>query len=79
LPRNFGWKQHLLADHSFADLNRLRLSVENAPDNRNPEHVAGKSIYIYTKSARRKLDALAWAVTTKLNLKRAQDAASVAA
>lgn len=76
LPRTFGWKQHLLSEHSFADLERLRLSIVNDPACANPDK---KSIYLYSKSARRKLDALGWAVTTKLNEKRAHADASVPA
>lgn len=70
IPRNYGWRAHLLADHSFTDLELLRQIVMRDPKSANPEHAAGKSIFLYTKSARRKLDALAWAVTTKLNAQR---------
>jgi hypothetical protein len=69
--RNFGWDAPKLSDLSLDELNELRLSVTNDPASRNPDHLAGKSIYIHSKSARRKLDALAWAVTIKLNEKRA--------
>lgn len=61
-PRNFGWKAWKLADLSFAELNELRESVTNDPANRNPPG----SFWLYTPKARKKLDALAWAVTYKL-------------
>lgn len=71
--RNFSWDAPKLSGLSFDELNELRLSVTNDPASRNPEHLAGKSLYIHNKAARRKLDALAWAVTIKLNEKRKQD------
>jgi hypothetical protein len=67
----FGWKAPQLSDLSFEDLNTLREQVTSDPANHNPAHASGKSIRIYTRSAERKLDALAWAVTYKLNVKRA--------
>lgn len=71
LPKTFGWKAYKLSDHSFDDLQRLRRSVEDDPASANPDHANGRSIYLYTKSARRKVDALAWAVTIKLQENRA--------
>lgn len=60
-----GWCPVKLSDaYSFDQLNALRLEVEAA--GANPEHAAGRSINLYTPAARRKLDALAWAVTHKL-------------
>lgn len=64
----FGWQAWRLSDHSFEDLNALRLIVES--EGANPAHAAGNSIYLYTPEARRKLDALAWAVSVKLKEKR---------
>lgn len=66
----FGWNQAKLADHSFEDLNALRLAVQNDPSSANPQHAKGASIFLHTPAARRKLDAIAWAVTTKLAEKR---------
>ena len=63
LPRTFGWKAHKLSEHSYDDLNALRLSVENDPNSANPDK---SSIYLYNRGARKKLDALAWAITIKL-------------
>lgn len=62
LPRTFGWKAWKMADLSFADLEQLRQAVQNDPKNQNPPG----SFYLYTPPARKKLDALAWAVTHKL-------------
>lgn len=67
----FGWQSHRLADLSSEALNELREAVENDPASANPARAAGKSIYLYTPAARRKLKALAWAVTHKLREKKA--------
>lgn len=67
----FGWDFTKLSAHSFEDLNALRLAVQADPASANPAHASGRSIFLYTAAARRKLDALAWAVTTKLAEKRA--------
>lgn len=61
----FGWQAPKLADLSFEQINELRLAVVADPASANPAHKAGKSIYLYTKSAMKKLDALAWAVFYK--------------
>lgn len=66
-PHTFGWKAWKLADLSFAELNELREGVQNDPKNQNPPG----SFYLYTPAARRKLDALAWAVTHKLRERKA--------
>jgi hypothetical protein len=66
LPRNFGWDRVRLSEHSLDDLARLRRSVEDDPASANPDHAAGRSVFLYTPAARRKLDALAWAVTHRL-------------
>jgi hypothetical protein len=60
----FGWDRVKLAEHSLEQLGELRRVVEAA--GKSPAHAAGKSIRIYTKSAEAKLDALAWAITHKL-------------
>ncbi len=44
----------------------MRDAVTSDPKNANPEHAAGRSIYLYTPAARKRLDELAWAVTYKL-------------
>ncbi|MBO9710533.1 MAG: hypothetical protein J7521_20220 [Caulobacter sp.] len=67
----FGWNQAKLSEHSFDDLERLRQAIVNDPASANRAHAAGKSIYLHTPAARRKLDAIAWAVTTKLREQRA--------
>ncbi len=58
-----GWKAHKLADLEMEQLNSLRIAVETDPASANPNR---RSIYLYTPAARKKLDALAWAVTHKL-------------
>jgi len=68
----FGWDAARLSDLPLPALVELRAFIVENPANANPEHAAGRSIYLYTPSARRKLDALAWAVTHKLaNARRA--------
>lgn len=63
----FGWSAPKLADaYSLAQLDALRLEIENDPANANPRHAAGRDIYLYTPAARRKLTALSWAVSYKL-------------
>ena len=58
----FGWDPVKLSDLSLEQLNDLRLSVAADPANRNPDR---KSIFLHTKAAMRKTDALAWAVYHK--------------
>lgn len=64
-----GWSATRLSDaYTFEQLNSLRLEVEAA--GANPRHATGQEINLYTPAARRKLDALAWAVTHKLKEKK---------
>ena len=63
----FGWSAPKLAGYSFEQLNAIRHVVE--AEGLVPVEQR-KTIYLYTREARRKLDALAWAVTIKLNDKR---------
>jgi hypothetical protein len=60
-----------LSEYSFAALREMRSAVIGDPANANPAHAAGRDIHLYTKSARKKLDALAWAVTYRLKAQRA--------
>ncbi len=65
--RSYGWDAVKLSEaYSLEQLEQLRQSVIQNPDNQNPDHKAGKSIFLYTKSARRKLEALGWAVFFRL-------------
>ena len=60
--RNFGWNASKLAEcYSIAELNVLRSLIESEPGARNPPG----SFFIFTKKTRRKLDAIAWAMTHK--------------
>lgn len=70
----FGWKAHKLADLPMAALVQLREEIISDPANANPDYAAGRSIYLYTPAARKRLDALAWAVTYRLNADKAQQA-----
>lgn len=61
-----GWKPvDLYRNLSIGQLGELRAAVEGDPASANPAHARG-SIYLYTPSARRKLDAIAWAITYHL-------------
>jgi len=79
----FGWKGYKLADLTFAELDDLRQSVIADPKNHTPRDAKGhprSGIWLYTPSARKKLEALAWAVTYKLQgqggaTRRSRDAA----
>lgn len=66
-----GWDAVALSDYSLPQLNDLRESIVDDPANANPAHAAGRDIYLYTKAARKKLDALSWAVTYRLKAARA--------
>jgi hypothetical protein len=61
----YGWKATELANHlSLAELVTLRASVTDDPKNQRPS--GANTIWLYTKSARKKLDAIGWAITYKL-------------
>jgi hypothetical protein len=52
------------------ELQAARQAIEVDPENANPAHANGESIYLYKPSARSKLEAIAWAITHKLMEKR---------
>ncbi len=69
----YGWKAWKLSDLSFEDLSTLRETIINDPKNHAPRNAHGhprSGIYLYTPAARRKLDALSWAVTYKIQERR---------
>lgn len=72
--KNYGWDAPKLADaYTMEELTALRLEVEAEPKNRNPVDANGrpvKTIWIFTKPAQRKLDAIAWAITFKIKAAR---------
>lgn len=69
--RTYGFSAPKLADaYSLVELNALREGIVNDPANANPDHTNGNSIYLYTAAARRKLDALGYAVFFRLKMKR---------
>lgn len=51
--------------YTMEELAKLRQQVIDDPENANPEYVKGRCIYLYTKAARKKLDAIAYAVYYK--------------
>lgn len=66
------WNPVRLADENTPEqLHELRESITNDPVNANPAHASGLSIYLHTPEARRKLDAIAWAVTHQIAARRA--------
>jgi len=64
LPRGtFGWDATRLADaYTTAELVAATQAILADPDSLNPAHATGKSIWLYTKAAMRKDDALTWAI-----------------
>ena len=64
--KNYSWCPVRLAEaYDLEQLNALRLEVEDAPGNRTPVDRDGRpvdTIYIFTRGARKKLDAIGWAV-----------------
>ena len=56
----------LYTKHTMAELSEMARAIKADPANRNPEHAAGRSIFLYDKKARRKLDDLSWAVSMHL-------------
>ncbi len=74
--RNYGWKAHLLAQHSFEDLAKLEEQVK--AEHANPRNEEGRmvesgkpTIFLYDCKGRKKLDALSWAVYHKTKKKAA--------
>jgi hypothetical protein len=62
-----GWRPtDLAANLSQAQLIELMRAVESDPVSKNPRHSTHGSIFLYTKAAQKKLDALSWAVTHQL-------------
>lgn len=60
---NFGWDACRLADeYAPSDLAAAVLEIHRDPANANPDHASGKSIYLLTKVARKRIDALTWAI-----------------
>lgn len=55
-----------LAPLSMEQLTDLQRSIMDDPKSRNPEHLAGKSIYIYNKQAKAKLDRLAQEISYRI-------------
>ena len=73
----YSWDPVKLADaYTLEQLSALRLEVEAEPRHRTPVGADGRpvgTIYIFTKPARRKLDAIGWAiyhVTRRLRAER---------
>lgn len=62
----YGWNPSQLSSYlTMEELVALRKQVEDDPKSKNPAHAKG-SIWIYSKAARRKLDAISWAITYQL-------------
>lgn len=71
-PKCYNWKPTQMSEHlNMGELLALRKSVEDDPESKNPAHTAGNSIYLYTPAARRRLDAISWAITYQLAAKKA--------
>ncbi|WP_338885172.1 hypothetical protein [Xenorhabdus sp. TH1] len=63
LPRNYGWNRLKLAQHSYADLERLRIDVEE-------NHACQDGIHLIDTKGRKKLDAIDWAIYNKQKAER---------
>jgi hypothetical protein len=65
--KTFGYDRVKLSNnYSMEELVKLGEQVTNNPENRNPAHLEGKSVYIHTPAARKKLENISWAITYKL-------------
>jgi hypothetical protein len=61
--KTYGWNAVKLSDaYSLEELYELRKSITEDPSNANSDG----SIYLYTKAARKKLDAIGYAVSYKI-------------
>lgn len=60
----------LYQKYSIEELQKMDQAIRDDPKNHNPEHLVGKSIWIYTKQARKKMDAIGWAITWHLRDRR---------
>lgn len=64
----YNWNPVELSKHLTMDeLVALQNKVQDDPKSKNPAHDDHRqSIWLYTKAARKKLDAIGWAITYKL-------------
>lgn len=63
--KNYGWDAAKLSEaYSLEELDKLRLQVEDM--HRLPANATRKTIWLYDVKGRKKLDAIAWAITYKL-------------
>ena len=59
----FRWHPvELFRHYSREELRALQRALEQDPKNRNPEYVNGRSLFIYSEKAGRKLNAVGWAL-----------------
>jgi len=72
----FGWDSVRLSEVYTADeLAEANRQISADPRNANPAHAAGMSIYLHTPQARKRMEALAWAVRHIQTDNRKQEAA----
>lgn len=72
--RTYGWDAVKLSEaYTLEELAQLRDLITNDPASANPGHATGADIYLYNKKARRKLDAIGWAVYYKQQEARRAD------
>lgn len=78
--KNYGWDAVKLADaYGLKELAELRERVVTDPASACPQYAAGKSLYPLTAKARKRLQAIAWAVTYVIRESRTRDAMLAAA
>lgn len=71
--RVYGWKPYELSKHlTVSQLIELDEDVRHDPRSANPEHAAGRSIYIYTRAARKRMEAIGWAITHHIQRRRTE-------
>ncbi|WP_420478282.1 hypothetical protein [Brevundimonas sp. FT23028] len=69
--RTYGWSPARLSDaYTTAELTAWLQELSSDPANANPDHAAGRSVYLHSQAARRKMDALSWAITHRMKADR---------
>lgn len=63
----------LYTHYSIEELVEMQQAIMDDPANANLAHAEGTSIYLYTKTARKKMSMIAWAITHHLQDKRKGD------
>lgn len=66
-----GWDAvKLYRSLSMEQLTEMNVFISSLPESQNPNHKTARDINLYTREARRKMDAVTWAITYHLQDKR---------